>query len=460
MLLTSTLIDETAAEAVARRIQDERIEVVIAGGCDLNGVFRGKFVPAGVFGQAPAAPIPFCDGVWVFDLAEAVIPPPPGVRGWWPSFEAGAGDFLALPDLSTFRRVPWLADTAMVLCDYQLLDGSSLEVSPRRVLARCVEEAETRGLVPKMAAELEFVLFHKGDLRNGDGLRPLSTRPMIYGVARGGRDEAIIGAIRRQAVDFGIPIESSNPEAGPGQYEINLAYSELPTAADRAFLYKHAVKELAHGHDLVASFMAKPTAGWGSSCHLHQSLWSPAGQNLFFDPDSRHGLSDLAGAYIAGQLATLADFACLYAPTVNSYKRFQRDSAAPTTVSWGIENRTTALRLVGESPESCRIENRCPGADVNVYLAMAAALAGGLHGIEQGLALPEPVTGNAYAESGLEPLPTSLEAAVSRFEQSEAAQRFFGAAFVDFYAGTRRWEVEQCRAAPTDWEIHRYLELV
>lgn len=458
MQLTSTLT-ETAAESVVRRLHDERIDVVIVGGCDLNGVFRGKFVPAAVFERAPATPVPICDVIWAFDYAEALMPPPPGGTGWFPSMDTGFGDCLARPDLSTLRRVPWLPNTAMVLCDYERLDGSPIEFAPRTVLARCVDEAETRGLVPKLAAEFEFFLFEAQDVPGSGGPRPVGNRPATYGVAQGGRDDAIIGTIRRQAVEFGIPVEGSHPEAGSGQYEVSLAYSEASASADHAFLYKHAVKELAHQRGLVASFMAKPSAGWGSSCHLHQSLWSPAGENLFPDPGSPHGLSDLAGSYIAGQLATLAEFACLYAPTVNSYKRLVRDSGAPTTVSWGVENRTTALRLVNESAERCRIENRCPGGDVNVYLAMAAALAGGLHGIEHALALPEPVAGNAYAASGLEPLPTSLEAAVSRFEQSEAAIRFFGAAFVEVYAATRRWEIEQCRATPTDWELNRYLEL-
>ncbi len=456
MQLTSTLT-ETAAESVSRRLHDERIDVVIVGGCDLNGVFRGKFVPAAVFERAPAAPVPICDVIWAFDYAEGLIPLPPGGGGGFPTMETGFGDCLARPDLSTFRRVPWLPNTAMVLCDYERLDGSPIEFAPRTVLARCVDEAMVMGLVPKFAAEFEFFLFE--GLEPGGSPRPAGKRPAAYGVAQGGRDDAMIGAIRRQAVEFGIPVEGSHPEAGAGQYEVSLAYSDLPAGADHGFLYKHAVKELAHQRGLVASFMAKPTASYGSSCHLHQSLWSPAGENLFPGPGSPHGLSDLAGSYIGGQLATLAEFACLYAPTVNSYKRLVRDSGAPTTVSWGVENRTTALRLVDESAERCRIENRCPGGDANVYLAMAAALAGGLHGIEHGRALPDPVAGNAYAAGDLEPLPTSLEAALSRFERSDAAIRFFGAEFVEIYAATRRWEIEQCRAAPTDWELNRYLEL-
>jgi glutamine synthetase len=457
MQLTSTLA-ETAAESVVRRLHDERIDVVIVGGCDMNGMFRGKFVPAAVFERGPANPVAICDVIWAFDYAEALIPPPPGEMHWFPSMETGFGDCFARPDLGTFRRVPWLPNTAMVLCDYERLDGSPIEFAPRTVLARCVEEAETRGLVPKLAAEFEFFLFEERDAASGS-LRPAGHRSALYGVAQGGRDDAIVGTIRRQAVEFGVPVECSHPEAGAGQYEVSLAYSTASVAADQAFLYTHAVKELAHQRGLVASFMAKPSATWGSSCHLHQSVWSPAGENLFPEPGSAHGLSDLARSYIAGQLATLAEFACLYAPTVNSYKRLVRDSGAPTTVSWGVENRTTALRLVDESTERFRVENRCPGGDANVYLAMAAALAGGLHGIEHGLVLPDPVTGNAYAAGGLEPLPNSLEAALSRFEQSEAAVRFFGAAFVEIYAATRRWEIEQCRATTTDWELSRYLEL-
>jgi glutamine synthetase len=458
--LTPTPSDGSAAEAVARRIDDERIETVIAAGCDLNGVLRGKYIPAARFQKSPTAPIPFCEVIYLVDLQEAIIPAPPDAGDWWPRVETGVGDLHAVPDLSTFRSVPWLPGTALVLCDHHRLDGTPIEVSPRSVLKRCIQEAETQGLVPKMAAELEFCLFRRPDAGGNPGpLQPASSRSTTYGLAGGG-SEGVLSAIRRHAGDFGIPIECTSLEIGAGQCEINLCYSEVLLAADRAFLYKHAVKELADRHGLVASFMAKPTPSYGSSCHLHQSLWSPDGQNLFSDPDAPHGLSGLAGSFIAGQLATLSELACLYAPTVNSYKRLVPMSAAPTTVSWGHDNRTTALRIPGDARESMRVENRCPGADVNVYLAMAAALAGGLYGIEHQLVPPAPVTGNAYAEPDLEPLPTSLEAAVGRFEASEVARRFLGDHFVEFYAASRRWEIEQFRTQPTDWEIRRYLELV
>ena len=459
MTLNPGLI-ETHVEAVSRRIEEHHIQTVIAAGCDLNGVVRGKFIPAESFGRAPETPVAFCDVMYLFDLAESLIPAPAGAPNWWPRVETGVGDLLAVPDLATFRVVPWLTGTAIVLCDHHRRGGSPLEVSPRHVLRRCIERAEACGFVPKMAAELEFFLFQKPEAGDRGLPRPVTARASTYGVAQGGQAGAVLRAIGYHADGFGLSVESTSSEAGASQYEINLAYSEALAAADEAFLYKYAVRDLADRHGLVASFMAKPTVGFGSSGHLHQSLWSTEGENLFFDPDAIHGLSPLAGSFIAGQLATMAELVCLYAPTVNSYKRFMPMSAAPTTVSWGHDNRTTALRIVGEGPDAVRVENRCPGADVNVYLAMAAALAGGLHGIEEGFMLPEAVTGNAYGDTSLEPLPTSLETAVACFEHSRVARRFLGDSFVDFYAATRRWEIEQFRSQTTDWEVRRYLEVV
>lgn len=458
--LTPEPTEPALAPAVARRIEEQHIDTVIAAGCDLNGVLRGKVLPGAAFGCRPEAAIPVCDVIYLFDLGEGLVPAPPEAPEWWPGVETGVGDLLAVPDLSTFRTVPWLTGTALVLCDHHRRDGSPLEVSPRFVLKRCVEEAARQGLIPKMAAELEFFLFLKPEPGSAGLPTPVNARAHTYGVAQGGQAGALVRAICSHAGGFGLPIECTSSEAGAGQYEVNLAYSDALSAADAAFLYKYAVRDLADRHGLVASFMAKPTAGFGSSGHLHQSLWSTGGENLFSDPAGPHGLSALATAFIAGQLATMGEFACVYAPTVNSYKRFMPMSAAPTTVSWGHDNRTTALRIVGEGPDTIRVENRCPGADVNLYLGMAAALAGGLHGIEEGLGPPEAVAGNAYADTSLEPLPTSLEAAVSRFEESPVARRFLGDHFVDFYAATRRWEIEQFRSQPTDWEVRRYLEVV
>ena len=451
---------ETHAEAVSRRLEEQHIETVIVAGCDLNGVLRGKFIPGATFGRTPQAPVAFCDVMYLFDLAEGLIPAPAGAPDWWPRVETGVGDLLALPDLATFRVVPWLTGTAIVLCEHHRRDGSPLEVSPRHVLTRCIERADSHGLVPKMAAELEFFLFQRPDAGDPVLPSPVTDRASTYGVAQGGQAGAVLRAIRYHAAEFGLPLAGTTFEAGAGQYEINLAYSDVLTAADEAFLYKYAVRDLADRHGLVASFMARPTAGFGSSGHLHQSIWSTEGENLFADPDAPHGLSAVARSFVAGQLATMGELACVYAPTVNSYKRFMPMSAAPTTVSWGHDNRTTALRILGDGPDSVRVENRCPGADVNVYLAMAAALAGGLHGIEEGLPLPDAVAGNAYGDPSLEQLPTSLETAVARFEQSPVARRFLGDSFVDFYAATRRWEIEQFRSQPTDWEVRRYLDVV
>lgn len=452
-----------AAERVSRLIEEHGIRIVILGGCDLSGIFRGKRLPAARFAMRPDHPIGFSDYLFAIDIEEQLIPRETSYQGWWPSWDTGLAEIQALPDLSTFRVVPWLDETALVLCDYAFPDGTPIEVSPRYVLRRVVERARAAGLVPKMGVELEFFLYREtGETLGKKGYRnlePLFTRGSGYGVYRGTLDEHIIRPLRDRIEAFGIPVEGSNAEAGGGQYEINLVFDELPLAADHAFLYKHAVKEIAASHGYMATFMAKASPmEFGSSCHLHQSLWSEDGRNLFYDPSRDSRLSDLGRRFVGGQVATLRDFSCVFGPTVNSYKRYQIESATGTTATWGHENRTTGLRVIAEDEGGCRIENRRPGGDVNVYLAMAASLAGGLYGIERGIDPPPPTEGNAYRNPAAPVLPISLEESIVAFEESEVASEYLGDGFVRFYAATRRWELEQFRANLTDWEVRRYLE--
>ncbi len=451
-------------ERVRKAIADAGVAIVVVGGCDLPGILRGKRRPASLFAQDPTTVVGFSDYLFAIDIEEQLIPREPSYEGWWPSWDTGLAEIAAVPDLSTFRLAPWLERTAIVLCDYRFPDGRPIEVSPRYVLRRVVDRARSLGLIPKMGPEYEFFLFREnGETLREKGFRnlePLFSRGSGYGVYRATRDEHIMAPLRENMERFGIPVEGSNPEAGGGQYEIQLVYSELPQAADRAFLYKHAVKEIAAAHGLLATFMAKASPlEFGSSCHLHQSLWSPEGKNLFFDPKAADRFSELSRQYIAGQVATMQEFTLLFAPTINSYKRYRPESAAGTTATWGHENRTTGLRVIrGEDPSGYRVEHRVPGGDVNVYLAMAGALAGGLYGIERGLEAPPPLQGNAYADPSSPPLPGALHESIPAFESSEAAREYLGEEFVRFYAASARWELEQFRANLTDWEVKRYLE--
>ena len=452
------LVDQTR-----RTLQESGIEVVVAGSSDLNGIFRGKRVPAARFVEHPLNPVHVSDFFWAIDSEENVMEREAGYPGWWPSWDLGFGDVLPIPDLATLRIAPWLDRTAVVLCEHFFHDGSPVEIAPRLLLRRLVDRAAERGLLPKFAAELEFFLFKEDEAsleesgHRSAALKPLNLRLGAYSIFRGTTDEHVMRPLTRHLEQYGIPVEYWNPEGGAGQQEVNLLYCDLLEAADRAFLFKHAVKEMAASQDLLATFMAKTLPGWGSSCHIHQSLWS-GDRNLCWEEDAPGHISDIALSYIGGQVATLQEMTLLFAPTLNSYKRFQPDAGAGTTASWGFENRTCGVRVINENADGMRVENRVPGGDVNPYLAMAGCIAGGLYGIENGIKPPDPITHNAYHDASIPAVPTSLERAIEAFEASEVAAEYLGAEFVRFFAATRRWELEQFRAAVTDWEVRRYLQ--
>jgi glutamine synthetase len=455
-------LQEPLVEHVRRTIVENNLEVIIAGASDLNGLFLGKRIPAVCFGERPLASVPVGDVIWILDTEQDAIPPPPDPEAWWPSWSRGGyADIEAIPDLSTLRIVPWLERTGLVLCEYFFTDGRAIEIAPRSLLRRLVRRAESIGSA-KFAAEFEFCFFQETEETLEDkghqalALRTLTLRPRAYGIQRGTTDEHITRPLVRGLEGFGIPIERWHPELGPGQYEVNMAFTDLLDAGDRAFLFKHAVKEIAAQHALMATFMAKPLPSFGSSCHLHQSLWKED-QNLFWDDEREGNLSDLALHYIGGSLAALPDLTLPLAPTLNSYKRLTPHSAAGTTATWSYDNRTTALRILNHDANSCRVENRVAGGDVNPYLAIAASLAGGLYGIENRVRPPAAFVGDAYGDPTVTQLPTSLEEAIAAFESSPIARDFLGEEFVRFYSHTRKWELEQFRANVTDWEVKRYL---
>lgn len=456
--LKGVIVDAAAARVL---FEQHAIHTVKLGGSDLDGAYRGKRLPAEVFLQGAEQGFAQCDVIFGWDIAEDLVP---NLRftGW----ESGYPDIIALPDLSTLALVPWEPGVVSVICDFRMEDGSPVTISPRHVLQRVIARASAAGFDPFSALELEFRIFREtaASLRAKGwlNLEPLSPSNSCYSIWRSSVDDDVVGGLVRQLTAAGIPIEGYNREHGPGMYEVNMVYGPTLLAADRSMMFRDSIKQLCAQQGLTATFMAK----WndredGCSGHIHQSL-QQAGQNIFYDASSPHHLSPTLEHFTAGILATMPEFCALYAPNVNSYKRLVPGTWAPTTVTWGIETRTTSVRVVPGSSKSTRVETRTPGCDVNPYLGMAAALAAGLHGIEQQLPLPPRATGNAYElpPDVAPPLPRTLRDAVALFEQSALARDWFGADFVDHYVAMRRWDVAQYERVVTTWERERYFEMV
>ena len=448
------------AETVLQQIRSGAISTVIVGGCDLNGIFRAKRIPAERFAASPEPTVEFSEYMWAMDIDEVALPRPENFEGWWPTWATGFSDTIAVADLATLRRVPWLERTGVVLSNFRFADGRPYDTAPRNVLCRVLERYEQVGLEPQISPEFEFFVFRETEqsaLEKGyRNLEPLSAQAMAYGSLRATIDTPVIGAIADALRAMRIPIEAWNPEGGPGQYELNLPHEGALEAADRGFLFKQSVKEICALNGMLATFMPKLTAGgFGSSLHVHQSLWRD-GAPAFYDADDPHGMSPLMRHFVAGQLKTLLEFAPIWLPTPVSFKRGRPHLAAGTTESWGGDNKTLSLRAVTYEATHARVEHRVPGADANVYLTIAAMLAGGLHGIENELELPPATVGDAYEMPGLKTFPKTLEAAIGAFEQSEVANAYLGEEFVQRYVVLKRWEVEQSQEDVTDWELRRY----
>ncbi|MFZ4301319.1 glutamine synthetase family protein [Streptomyces cinereoruber] len=375
------------------------------------------------------------------------------------SWDRGYGDFAMHPDLTTLRRVPWNEATAMVTADLAWADGTPVAAAPRQILRRQLERLAEHGLTAHVGTELEFIVFKDSYEQAWDanyrGLTPVNQYNVDYSVLGTGRVEPLLRRIRNEMTAAGLTVESAKGECNPGQHEIAFKYDEALTTCDQHAVYKTGAKEIAaqEGHSLT--FMAKYNEREGNSCHIHLSLQNAAGENVMAG-DDEHGMSGTMRHFLAGQLAALRDFSLLYAPNINSYKRFQPGSFAPTAVAWGHDNRTCALRVVGHG-RSTRFENRLPGGDVNPYLAVAGLVAAGLHGIEQRLELPDPCTGNAYAADYAH-VPTTLREAAELWETSEIAKAAFGPEVVAHYRNMARVELDAFDAAVTDWELRRSFE--
>ena len=427
---------------------------------DLEGICRGKYVSSDKFFSAIESGMGFCDVLFGWDANDDLYDRE-SLTGW----HTGYPDTLAKIDLTTFRVIPWEPDTALFIMDLYDKNGDPYPLSPRHLLQKMVDRASNLGFEFRTSAEYEFFFFeensHSIREKNYIDLKPLSPGMFGYSVVRASTYSDLVHHIIEAMRDYDIELEGIHTETGPGVYEAALRYDTGVKAADKAALFKTGIKELAPRHGLIATFMAKWNAGLpGCSGHIHQSLWNPDGTTNLFAQNNT-SLSETARHYLGGLLTLMPAFTSLYCPTINSYKRAIPGVWSPINTSWGIENRTCAIRAIpGNSGKSTRLENRLCGADTNPYLVMAASLASGLYGIENKIDPPDPVSGNAYTNESLSLLPTSLSAAVQTLKKSEIAREILGDTFIDHYLLTRDREVRLYEKAVTDWELKRYFEVI
>ena len=431
------------------------IETVVAAFTDMQGRLFGKRIQVEYFlDEVTEHGIEGCDYLLALDME---MEPVPGYE--MANWEKGYGDFGISPDIATLRQIPWLDRTAFVVCDVVTEDGSPVVASPRQVLISQYERAAEMGYTPMFASELEFFLFkesyaeaHEKDYRD---LTPTIPYILDYHILATTMDEAYLGPIRRGMQGAGIPIEFSKGEAWLGQHEVNVRYADAVTSADRHTIYKNGVKEIAFLNGISATFMAKTSEkDIGSSCHIHSSLVGDDGNNVFVEG---HEETDTFRHYLGGLRRHIRELALFIAPAVNSYKRYAAESWAPTSVSWGRDNRTCGFRIVGHG-QSHRVECRIPGADVNPYLSYAALLAAGLDGIENQLDPGPELVGNAYEAAEAEPFPSSLNEALQLWEGSDFAKRAFGEAVHKHYLNYGRYEQKDYERVVTDYERRRMFE--
>lgn len=432
------------------------IDTVIVAFADMQGRLTGKRVSARLFVDEVAA-----HGAECCNYLLAVDVDMNTVAGYaMSSWETGYGDMVMRPDLNTLRVLPWLPGTALVMADLEWAEGRPVQAAPRSILRAQTERLAQRGLAAFVGTELEFIVFddtYRDAWAAGyRGLRKSSDYNVDYAIHASTRVEPLLRDIRLGMDGAGMYCEGVKGECNPGQQEIAFRYDEALVTCDNHTVYKNGAKEIADQHGKALTFMAKFDEREGNSCHIHISLRGTDSTPVFADGSDPLGMSPLFRSFLAGQLATMRELALCYAPNINSYKRFAPGSFAPTAVAWGMDNRTCALRVVGHG-HSMRMENRAPGGDVNQYLAVAALIAGGLHGIDQGLELPEPVTGNAYAGDA-QRLPTTLAEAAELFANSEVARSAFGDEVVEHYLNNAQVELAAFNAAVTDWEKVRGFE--
>ncbi len=454
--MTGKLSFEQLKSAVAAG----EIDTVITAAPDMQGRLIGKRYLAQFFVESAHEETHACNYLLADDID---MEPVPGYKA--ASWSHGYGDFVMTPDLSTIRRVPWLEKTALVMCDSQdHHTRQDLPHSPRGILRRQIRRLEERGFLAYFASELEFFMFSETyDSARRKRWHDLDTAsPYIgdYLIDITTKEEGLMRRLRNEMHAAGVPVECSKGEWGPGQEEINVRYAEALEMADRHVFLKNGAKEIAHQEGKAITFMAKYNFDLaGNSSHIHNSLWSKDGKTpLFFDKDAPWTLSELGRQWSAGQIRYAADYTYFLAPYINSYKRFQSGTFAPTKIMWSEDNRTAGFRLCGEGTKAIRMECRIGGADLNPYLAFAAMIAAGLAGIDEKLELEPPFAGDAYQASELPEIPKTLREAMGCLDGSRMMREAFGDDVVDHYVHTARWEQMEYDRRITDWELQRGFE--
>jgi glutamine synthetase len=454
--------EKTETLEVISRIRESGANKVKLAIADLDGVLRGKYVHPDKFASAAESGFGFCNVVLGWDSSD-VCYDNVSYTGW----HTGYPDANVHIDLGSYRSLPWDRNVPFFMGHFVDNEGKALEICPRQLLRRVVGQAEAAGFHPIVGCEFEWCNFKETPesiaAKGYVSPTPLTPGMFGYSLLRAGLGREFFHAIADQMGAAGIPIEGLHTETGPGVYEAAITKAPALEAADRAVLFKTGVKEIAYQYGIIASFMAR----WnntlpGCSGHLHQSLRDSSGNNLFYGDNRPYSMSPLFESYLAGLIYCMPDLLCLFAPTVNSYKRLVEGYWAPTSPTWGVDNRTCALRVIPGSRAATRIEVRTPGSDCNPYLSIAGSIAAGLYGIRNKLKLGDaPIVGNSYRQAkDTARFSTNLFEAANRFQESKVARELFGDTFVEHYAASRIWEWRQYQSAVTDWEIRRYFEII
>lgn len=437
--------------AEVKNSHNPKVKVAVT---DIDGVLRGKYIHKDKFLSAVDGGFGFCNVIFGWDINDLAYDDCK-FTGW----HTGYPDATARLDLQTYRKVPWDSDVPFFLGDFDL------DICPRNLLKKIKQESIDLGFKPFFGQEFEWFNFKETteDINERDFNKPKFLTPGMFGYSllRMAKNSAFFNEMYDLLMKFRVPIEGLHTETGPGVIEAAILYGDALESADRAVLFKSSVREIGQRHGIMPTFMAKISDKLpGCSGHIHQSLWDEK-NNLFYDEKGKHGISSIMESYIAGLLHCMPHVLPLYAPTINSFKRLVEGAWAPTTLTWGIDNRTTCIRALPISPKSTRIELRVVGSDANPYLAHAAALASGLYGIKNKLKLTAPMTeGNGYKDLRNGVLPKNLWDATQLMQNSSVASELFGENFVKHFCDSREWEWKQHQKAVTDWEFKRYFEIV
>lgn len=445
-----------SVETLKKEIKEGKIDTVIVAMTDMQGRLVGKRIHGEHFlNDTLAHGTEGCNYLLAVDMEMNTV------GGYeMSSWERGYSDFVMEPDMSTLRRVPWQEGAAMVLADVKWLDGKDVVASPRQILRKQVKALEDAGMKPYVGTELEFVLFNNtyedAWRRHYIGLTPSNQYNVDYSLMGGARVEPLLRAIRLGMAGAGMMVESVKGECNFGQHEIAFRYSDALSNCDNHVIYKNGAKEIAAQSGYALTFMAKPNEKEGNSSHIHCSFRGLNDELVMTDKKDSEGLSDVGRYFIAGQIAHLRELSLMFAPNINSYKRYVPGSFAPTAIRWGRDNRTCALRLVGHG-QGLRLENRVPGGDVNPYLAVAGIIAAGLDGIKKKMTLEPIFEGNAYASDSSR-VPSTMLEAQKLWSESAWVKETFGAEVQDHYTNYAEVELAAYGKAVTNWELFRNFE--